>query len=323
MSEETQGQTQDQGTQGDAQGDAAKGEKLSDHERVVVEGTDLVKSREDIIEAAQKHFAGEKLLDKFSQEKQKWTEEQRETLNDAKFGKVFRKAVTEKDPAALREVLIGLGVGVEEATQQVSSWEKRVAGKQPTQTQPQAQPQQGKTSVEGLLGQMADALIAVGKGQEALKGRLDSMEGGFKTLDTRDMARAEQEMMNDVETAIRNDDFHGDFAEKSPRYLGRLKKDTAAILARRLQSGERDISKAVKESLEEARAALEDYSDAFTTDSIPLSGLPSGGSALDAYRPKKAPDPVSMTDPKYGDNLMERIEAWIPELQKSADRSRE
>jgi len=324
MSDEIQGQDQNE-EQGEAQGQESK---LADHERLTVNGTDLVKSREDIIELAQKQLAGQNLMDKFAQEKQKWTEEQRAVLNDAQFGRVFRKAVTDKDPAAMQEVLVGLGVGEDEAKQQVSSWEKRMAGKQPQTQQAQAQAQQAQAQaqpqVEQLLSQMAEAVIAVGKQNEQLKGRLEQLEGGVKTLDQRDMGRAEQEMMQAVESAIRADDFHGDFAGKSAKYLNRLKKDASAILARRLQTGEKDIDKALKESLEEARAALEDYADAFAQDDIPsLSGLPSKGSLFDAHRPKKAPDPVSMTDPKYGENIMERIEAWMPELQREADSSRE
>jgi len=327
MSEENQGQGQEQNQeQGEAQ-DQPKS-NLGDHERVTVNGAEMVKSRDEIIELAQKQLAGESLMDKFAQEKQKWTEEQRAVLNDAQFGRVFRKAVSEKDPAAMQEVLVGLGVGADDAKQQVSSWERRMAGKQPAQQQQAQQAQQGQQGqqpqVDQLLGQMADAVIAVGKQNEQLKERLEQLEGGFSTLDKRDMGRAEQELMQEVESAIRTDDFHGDFAGKSVKYLNRLKKDTASILARRLQGGEKDIQKALKESLEEARAALEDYSDAFTGDDIPsLSGLPSKGSSLDAYRPRKAPDPVSMTDPAYGENLMERIEAWLPELQRDADRSRE
>ena len=320
MSEENQGQEQNEGQQGEgqeSQGQPAGG-ALSETERVKVNGAEMVKSKAEILEAAQKYMAGEKLMDQFAQEKQQWTEEQRQTLNDAQFGRVFRKAVTDKDPAAMREVLVGLGVAENEASQQVSSWERRMAGKQPAQ---QAQAQ-GQPQVEQLLSQMAEAVIAVGKQNEELKGRLEQLEGGVKTLDTRDMARAEQEMMAEVENAIKADEFHGDFAGKSPRYLNRLKRDAASIMARRLQSGEKDIQKALRDSLDEARAALEDYSDAFAGRDIPsLSGLPSKGSALDAYRPKKAPDPVSMLDPKYGENLMERIEAWMPDIQKEADGS--
>lgn len=317
MGDEIQGQENQEG-QGEAQGQESK---LGDHERLTVDGADLVKSREDILALAQKQLAGQNLMDKFSQEKQAWIEEQRTLMNDARFGSVFRKAVSEKDPAAMQEVLVGLGVDEGEAKQQVSSWEKRMAGKQPQQAQ--TQPAQA-AQVEQLLGQMAEAVIAVGKQNEQLKGRLEHLEGGVKVLDTRDMGRAEQEMMEAVETAIKADDFHGDFAGKSPKYLGRLKKDASAILARRLQTGERDINKALTESLEEARAALEDYADAFSGGDIPsLSGLPSKGSLFDAHRPKKAPDPVSMTDPKYGENIMERIEAWMPELQKDANSSRE
>jgi len=327
MSEETQDQGQDQNQDQGDQGDQAdKSNKLAESERITVNGTDLVKSREEILEAAQKHLAGESLMDKFAQEKKQWNDDQRTVLNDAQFGKVFRKAVTDKDPTAMREVLVGLGVGEDDATQQVSAWEKRVAGKQPQQTQAQTQQGQGQPQpqVEQLLGQMADAVIAVGKQNEQLKTRLEQLEGTTSTLDRRDLGRWEQEMLQDVENAIRKDDFHGDFAQKSPSYLNRLKKDTAVILGRRLQAGEKDTDKAIKESLEEARAALEDYSDAFTKDDIPsLSGLPSKGSRLDAYRPRKAPDPVSMTDPKYGENVMERIEAWMPELQREADSSRE
>jgi HPt (histidine-containing phosphotransfer) domain-containing protein len=283
--------------------------------RLKINGADRVVSHEDVIAAAQKNLAGQNLLDQLAKDKEAWINEQRQTLNDARFGVVFRKAVVERDPEALKEVMVGLGGTPENAAKVVAGWEQAVAGK------PEPKPNEGAT-VDAVLGQVVQALTAADARYREMAAEIKALKGTTNLLDSESQATAMTKLDAQIEKEIQSDEFHGHFAGKSKRYLDRVRKEAVAALERRLRAGEKPTAKSPKEALEEARATVEDIADGILTDDAPpISGLgtPPGRSRLDAHRPKKAPDPIAARDPaKYAENLGERLAAWLPEITKAA-----
>ena len=179
-------------------------------------------------------------------------------------------------------------------------------------------------NLEVVLRQMADAVIGLGQQNAELLKRLEGVEGVSRTLDRRDLVRSEEELLGTVEKAIMADEVQGNLASKSPKAKARFRDDVARAFAARLQAGEKDTQAALKASLQENLARLEDYHDGFSkADVIPIGGLPSRGASrgLEPYRPTKAPEPVPVTSPQYGEYLKKMLEHAMPEIIRGAEES--
>ena len=291
------------------------GGTIGDAEKVKVNGVERVVGRDEILEGYSKYAAGQNKLDDFSREKQAWLEGNRETLNAAKLGHAFRKGLVEKDPAALKEALVSLGESADGADQAVKAWEAKMAGD--TRKAAAGGGAQGGPNVESVLRQMADAIINIGKQNQEYAKRIELIEGTTKGLRALDLERAEAELVDSVAAAIAADPVQSRLSAESPDFLRQAKADAVRALRDRLNGGfvkaREDLPKAIKESLQEARAAQDNYFDGFEKagGGVPIGGLPSRGAAkgLERYAPKKAPEPVSMTDPGYGQYLLDSLAA--------------
>jgi len=291
---------------------------VGDTERMTVNGADMVKGRDEIIAAAQKQFAGENLLQKHAAERKQWLEDQAALVSDAKFGQSFKKAVTEHDPKALREVLLGFGKFSDaEVDQSVNAW---LGGRGNVAAERQGA-QGGEADGQQVVGKIVEALQVLDKRNKDLTEQLAALKKDTSVLDRRELIREDAEFDVELEGAIKADEFHGEFAGSKP-YLSRIRKVAKGILLRRVQNGQGPPdAAAAKEALQEARALVEDvYDGVRDDDGIRGFALPSSRGARDLHQSRKAPERVSVTDPGYVDNLAQRLEAWAKDSARAARR---
>ena len=298
---------------------AAKGEAkgaIGDTERVTVNGVERVVDKASILAAAQKQMAGESLMDKFSQEKQAWLEEQRQTLEDAKFARAAKKALIEKDKGAMKEMLVGLGQGADDAEKMAATWGGKMEG--------EARKATGGQTVDGVLKQLADAVIGMGQQNAELVERLKAVEGKTGLLTTRDYNRAGEELMARVESSVLADDVQGSLAKASPEAMAQLKADISRSLSDKLRGGATDVDRALKESLQENLARVSNYGAGFAgvagPDEFPISGLPSRGAwrGVESLKPRKEPEYVAPHKPGFGKYIEQLIESNWPKIVANA-----